>query len=73
MRNILNISSAILAALLLSFSALAQGRNGGKTFGSVEFDRLIYDFKTYRLTAQDKIIIYVTPTDIRRIEKIFYL
>ena len=44
MRNILNISSAILAALLLSFSALAQGRNGGKTFGSVEFDRLIYDF-----------------------------
>jgi Trk K+ transport system NAD-binding subunit len=36
-------------------------------------DRLIYDFKTYRLTAQDKIIIYVTPSDIRRIEKIFYL
>lgn len=36
-------------------------------------DRLIYDFKTYRLTAQDKIVIYVTPTDIRRIEKIFYL
>lgn len=44
MKNILNISLAFFISLLLPFTALAQGSEKGKTFGSVEFDRVIYDF-----------------------------
>lgn len=33
---------------------------------------LIFDFSEYRIQADDKIIIYVAPNDIRRIENIFY-
>lgn len=33
---------------------------------------LIYDFNEYRIAPEDKILIYVAPNDIRRIEKIFY-
>lgn len=36
-------------------------------------DRLIYNIANHRLAADDKIIMYVSPLDIRQIEKIFYL
>lgn len=36
-------------------------------------DELIYDFEKIRLAADDKLLVYVTPTNIRRIESIFYL
>lgn len=36
-------------------------------------DELLYDFTDYVLEPQDKILIYVSPADIRRIESIFYL
>lgn len=35
-------------------------------------DTIIYDTSTYRAQADDKILIYVAPTDIRHIENIFY-
>jgi trk system potassium uptake protein TrkA len=35
--------------------------------------KLIDDFTDYRIMADDKILIYVSPNDIRRIEQIFYL
>lgn len=44
MRNILNIISAVLAAILLTPAASAQGSKSGNTFGTVQFDRTIYDF-----------------------------
>jgi len=34
---------------------------------------LIDDFTDYRIMADDKVLIYVSPNDIRRIEQIFYL
>lgn len=36
-------------------------------------ETLIYNLKDYVLQPQDKILIYVSPADIRRIENIFYL
>lgn len=36
-------------------------------------DTLIYDFKGEHLQADDKVLVYVAPSDIRSIEKIFYL
>ena len=36
-------------------------------------NQLIYNIATHRLEADDKIIMYVSPLDIRQIEKIFYL
>lgn len=36
-------------------------------------DELIYDFNKIRLEADDKLLVYVTPANIRRIENIFYL
>ena len=36
-------------------------------------DELIYDFTQYRLQAEDQILIYVSPNNIREIESIFYL
>jgi hypothetical protein len=44
MRNILNIISAVLAATLLTCTASAQGSKSGNTFGTIQFDRTIYDF-----------------------------
>jgi hypothetical protein len=44
MRNILNIISAVLAAILLTSAASAQGSKSGNTYGTVQFDRTIYDF-----------------------------
>ena len=35
--------------------------------------KLINDFTDYRIMADDKVLIYVSPNDIRRIEQIFYL
>lgn len=39
----------------------------------VNNNKLIYNVSQHRLNADDKIIIYVAPFDIRQIEKIFYL
>ena len=39
----------------------------------VNNNELIYNVSQHRLNADDKIIIYVAPFDIRQIEKIFYL
>jgi len=36
-------------------------------------EELIYEFDKLQLEAEDKILIYVAPSDIRRIESIFYL
>lgn len=36
-------------------------------------DELIYDFANIRLQPDDKLLVYVTPDNIRRIEQIFYL
>lgn len=36
-------------------------------------DELIYDFNKVRLAADDILLVYVTPVNIRRIESIFYL
>ena len=35
-------------------------------------DNIIYDYLNYKLQATDKLLIYVAPTDIRRIEDLFY-
>jgi trk system potassium uptake protein TrkA len=34
---------------------------------------LLFDFKEYHLAPSDKILVYVSPNDIRNIERIFYL
>ncbi len=36
-------------------------------------DELIYDYNEIRLQADDKLLVFVTPDNIRRIESIFYL
>lgn len=36
-------------------------------------EELIYNYNNIRLTADDKLLVYVTPINIRRIESIFYL
>ena len=61
-----------------------DSRNIGKTIKELGFptnsavfailndDELIFKFAEHKLRAEDKLIIYVGATDIRRIEDIFY-
>ena len=36
-------------------------------------NELIFDLKEYHLQPQDKVLVFVAPTDIKRVENIFYL
>ena len=35
-------------------------------------NKFIFDFSEYKIAAEDKLLIYVAPSNIRRIENIFY-
>lgn len=39
----------------------------------IQGDKLVYDFENLHLQPEDKILLFVAPSDIREIERIFYL
>ena len=58
-----NIEKTIKELAIPSNSAL---------FAILHKDKVVYDFSEYKLQAEDKLLIYVAPSDIRYIEDLFY-